>query len=78
MPHPSRRAPLDGEVELEDETDAGSNYDRIGGHRNGSPLKAPKKEKKDLDEDDLAFKAKQKADEAARKEAAAKLAGKKK
>ena len=25
------------------------------------PLKAPKKEKKDLDEDDLAFKAKQKA-----------------
>ncbi|KAK0544768.1 Translation machinery-associated protein 7 [Tilletia horrida] len=42
------------------------------------PLKAPKKEKKDLDEDDLAFKAKQKADEAARKEAAAKLAGKKK
>lgn len=27
------------------------------------PLKAPKKDKKDLDEDDVAFKNKQKADE---------------
>ncbi|KAF7715669.1 Tma7 family protein [Penicillium ucsense] len=31
------------------------------------PLKAPKKEKKDLDEDDLAFKEKQRADAAAKK-----------
>ncbi|EER30493.1 predicted protein [Candida tropicalis MYA-3404] len=31
------------------------------------PLKAPKKKQQDLDEDDLAFKAKQKADAAAKK-----------
>lgn len=31
------------------------------------PLKAPKKKKQDFDEDDLAFKAKQKADAAAKK-----------
>ncbi|KAK0537998.1 Translation machinery-associated protein 7 [Tilletia horrida] len=42
------------------------------------PLKQPKKNTKELDEDDLAFKNKQKADEAARKEAAAKLLSKKK
>ncbi|EPS29770.1 Translation machinery-associated protein 7 [Penicillium oxalicum] len=31
------------------------------------PLKAPKKDKKELDEDDLAFKEKQRADAAAKK-----------
>ncbi|KAG9090632.1 hypothetical protein FRC07_012047 [Ceratobasidium sp. 392] len=35
------------------------------------PLKAPKKEKKEDDEEDAAFKAKQKADQAALKEAQA-------
>ncbi|KAG8711185.1 hypothetical protein FRC08_016216 [Ceratobasidium sp. 394] len=38
------------------------------------PLKAPKKEKKEEDEDDLAFKAKQKADQAALKDAQARAA----
>ncbi|EOR00735.1 hypothetical protein J056_000545 [Wallemia ichthyophaga EXF-994] len=41
------------------------------------PLKAPKKDKKDLDEDDVAFKNKQKADEKAKAEAIKKLGGKK-
>ncbi|KAL9934775.1 hypothetical protein V8E36_006550 [Tilletia maclaganii] len=41
------------------------------------PLKQPKKQAKELDEEDIAFKNKQKADEAARKEAAAKLQKKK-
>jgi hypothetical protein len=36
------------------------------------PLKAPKKEKKELDEDDKAFLEKKKAEEKARKELAAK------
>ncbi|KAK5652084.1 hypothetical protein OQA88_10860 [Cercophora sp. LCS_1] len=40
------------------------------------PLKAPKKEKKDLDDDDKAFLEKKKADEKARKELAAKAGGK--
>ncbi|EXJ67509.1 uncharacterized protein Z520_00126 [Fonsecaea multimorphosa CBS 102226] len=40
------------------------------------PLKAPKKDKKDLDEEDLAFKAKQQADAKARKEMADKAKGK--
>jgi hypothetical protein len=40
------------------------------------PLKAPKKEKKELDEDDLAFKEKQKADAKAKKELAEKAKGK--
>jgi len=40
------------------------------------PLKAAKKEKKELDEDELAFKAKQAADAKARKELAAKAGGK--
>ncbi|KIW97482.1 uncharacterized protein Z519_01066 [Cladophialophora bantiana CBS 173.52] len=40
------------------------------------PLKAPKKEKKELDEEDLAFKAKQQADAKARKEMADKAKGK--
>ncbi|MCJ1441350.1 MAG: Translation machinery-associated protein 7 [Stictis urceolatum] len=40
------------------------------------PLKAPKKEKKDLDEDDLAFQAKQRADAKAREEMAGKAKGK--
>ncbi|KAI9365433.1 translation machinery associated TMA7 [Zopfochytrium polystomum] len=40
------------------------------------PLKAPKKKEADLDEDDLAFKAKQKAEAAKLKELAAKASGK--
>ncbi|KAH0848262.1 Translation machinery-associated protein 7 [Fonsecaea pedrosoi] len=40
------------------------------------PLKAPKKEKKDMDEEDVAFKAKQAADAKARKEMADKAKGK--
>ncbi|KAK0719452.1 translation machinery associated TMA7 [Lasiosphaeria hispida] len=40
------------------------------------PLKAPKKEKKDLDEEDKAFLEKKKADEKARKDLAAKAGGK--
>ncbi|TFB05130.1 hypothetical protein CCMA1212_003230 [Trichoderma ghanense] len=40
------------------------------------PLKAPKKQGKDLDEDDLAYLEKKKADEKARKEMAAKAGGK--
>lgn len=40
------------------------------------PLKQAKKKAADMDEDDLAFKAKQKADAQARKEMASKAAGK--
>ncbi|CAN3356519.1 translation machinery-associated protein 7 [Diutina catenulata] len=40
------------------------------------PLKAPKKKSQDLDDDDLAFKQKQMADAKAKKEMAAKAAGK--
>ncbi|KAK5065250.1 Translation machinery-associated protein 7 [Exophiala bonariae] len=40
------------------------------------PLKAPKKEKKDMDEDEIAFKAKKQADDKARKEMADKAKGK--
>ncbi|KAK0642019.1 putative coiled-coil domain-containing protein 72 [Podospora aff. communis PSN243] len=40
------------------------------------PLKAPKKEKKELDEDDKAFLEKKRADEKAKKELAAKAGGK--
>ncbi|EEH39674.2 hypothetical protein PAAG_01863 [Paracoccidioides lutzii Pb01] len=40
------------------------------------PLKAPKKEKKELDEEDLAFKEKQRADAKAKKELAEKAKGK--
>jgi len=40
------------------------------------PLKAPKKEKKEVDEDEAAFKAKQQADAKARKEMAEKAKGK--
>ncbi|KAL2001232.1 hypothetical protein VTN02DRAFT_2075 [Thermoascus thermophilus] len=40
------------------------------------PLKAPKKEKKELDEEDLAFREKQKAEAKARKELAEKAKGK--
>ncbi|WEW55095.1 Translation machinery-associated protein 7 [Emydomyces testavorans] len=40
------------------------------------PLKAPKKDKKDLDEDELAFREKQKADAKARKDMADKAKGK--
>ncbi|KAH8882602.1 translation machinery associated TMA7 [Thozetella sp. PMI_491] len=40
------------------------------------PLKAPKKEKKDMDEDDKAFLEKKRADEKARKELASKAGGK--
>lgn len=42
------------------------------------PLKAPKKERAELTEEDVAFKAKQKADAAATKKAAEALKGKKK
>ncbi|KAJ0113822.1 hypothetical protein UCDDA912_g08252 [Diaporthe ampelina] len=48
--------------------------DRQGGK--AKPLKAAKKAAKDLDEDDLAFLEKKKADEKARKELAAKAGGK--
>lgn len=50
-----------------------------GSNREGGkvkPLKAPKKQAKDLDEEDMAFREKQKADEKARKEMAAKASGK--
>jgi hypothetical protein len=47
---------------------------RAGGK--AKPLKAPKKEKKDMDEDEIAFKAKQAADAKARKEMADKAKGK--
>ncbi|KAI1811425.1 translation machinery associated TMA7 [Poronia punctata] len=40
------------------------------------PLKAAKKQQKDLDEDDLAYREKQKADAKARAEMAQKAAGK--
>ncbi|KOS21825.1 Translation machinery-associated protein 7 [Escovopsis weberi] len=46
-----------------------------GSNREGGkakPLKAPKKQNKDLDEDDMAFLEKKRADEKARKEMAAK------
>ncbi|EDN02258.1 hypothetical protein I7I51_01788 [Histoplasma capsulatum] len=39
------------------------------------PLKAPKKEKKELDEDEIAFREKQKADAKAKKELAEKAKG---
>ncbi|KAL8736967.1 MAG: hypothetical protein Q9181_002163 [Wetmoreana brouardii] len=48
--------------------------DRAGGK--AKPLKAPKKEKKEMDEDDIAFKEKQKADAKANKEMAEKAKGK--
>ncbi|KAI4166213.1 MAG: hypothetical protein LQ342_000099 [Letrouitia transgressa] len=48
--------------------------DRAGGK--AKPLKAPKKEKKELDEEDLAFKKKQQADAKAQKEMAEKAKGK--
>ncbi|PSS05130.1 translation machinery associated TMA7 [Coniella lustricola] len=48
--------------------------DRQGGK--AKPLKAPKKQAKDLDEDDKAFLEKKKAEEKARKELAAKAGGK--
>ncbi|KAL1876480.1 Translation machinery-associated protein 7 [Diaporthe australafricana] len=48
--------------------------DRQGGK--AKPLKAAKKANKDLDEDDLAFLEKKKADEKARKDLAAKAGGK--
>ncbi|KAF3491541.1 uncharacterized protein GIQ15_01058 [Arthroderma uncinatum] len=41
------------------------------------PLKAPKKEKKELDDEDLAFKEKQKADAKAKKDLADMAKGKK-
>ncbi|KAL1843822.1 hypothetical protein VTK73DRAFT_2710 [Phialemonium thermophilum] len=40
------------------------------------PLKGPKKEKKELDEDDKAFLERKRAEEKARKELAAKASGK--
>ncbi|KAI1908170.1 Translation machinery-associated protein 7 [Ophidiomyces ophidiicola] len=40
------------------------------------PLKAPKKEKKEMDDDEIAFKEKQKADAKARKDLADKAKGK--
>ncbi|EER44999.1 hypothetical protein HCEG_00314 [Histoplasma capsulatum var. duboisii H88] len=39
------------------------------------PLKAPKREKKELDEDEIAFREKQKADAKAKKELAEKAKG---
>ncbi|CCF53947.1 uncharacterized protein UDID_00348 [Ustilago sp. UG-2017a] len=42
------------------------------------PLKAPKKQNKELDDEDLAFQKKQKEEEAARKAAVAKMNGGKK
>lgn len=47
---------------------------RAGGK--AKPLKAPKKAAKDLDDDDLAFKKKQMEEAKAKKELAAKAAGK--
>ncbi|KAK0386997.1 hypothetical protein NLU13_5311 [Sarocladium strictum] len=49
------------------------------GNREGGkakPLKAPKKQNKELDEDDQAFLEKKRAEEKARKELAAKVGGK--
>ncbi|KAM0486330.1 hypothetical protein ACHAPE_009018 [Trichoderma viride] len=49
-----------------------------GSNREGGkakPLKAPKKQNKDLDDDDMAYLEKKKADEKARKEMAAKAGG---
>ncbi|KAJ4420229.1 Translation machinery-associated protein 7 [Neurospora sp. IMI 360204] len=48
--------------------------DRAGGK--AKPLKAPKKDKKELDEDDKAFLERKKAEEKARKDLAAKAGGK--
>ncbi|GAC97802.1 hypothetical protein PHSY_005390 [Pseudozyma hubeiensis SY62] len=55
-------------------------YTSMSGRQGGKakPLKAPKKQNKELDEDDLAFQKKQKEDEAARKAAIAKMGGGKK
>ncbi|CAI4211922.1 unnamed protein product [Parascedosporium putredinis] len=50
-----------------------------GSNREGGkvkPLKAPKKNAKDLDDDDLAYLERKKAEEKARKEMAAKASGK--
>ncbi|OLN97192.1 Translation machinery-associated protein 7 [Colletotrichum chlorophyti] len=50
-----------------------------GANRDGGkakPLKAPKKQQKDMDDDDLAFLEKKRAEEKARKEMAAKAGGK--
>ncbi|KAI9792114.1 MAG: Translation machinery-associated protein 7 [Piccolia ochrophora] len=52
----------------------------MGGNREGGkakPLKAPKKEKKELDEDDLAHKEKMRADAKAQKDLAEATKGKK-
>ncbi|KAF3767185.1 translation machinery associated TMA7 [Cryphonectria parasitica EP155] len=49
--------------------------DRQGGK--AKPLKAPKKQNKDLDDEDKAFLEKKKAEEKARKELAAAAGGKK-
>ncbi|UKZ58772.1 uncharacterized protein TrAtP1_000096 [Trichoderma atroviride] len=49
-----------------------------GANREGGkakPLKAPKKQNKDLDDDDLAYLEKKKADEKARKDLVAKAGG---
>ncbi|KAK5683682.1 hypothetical protein LTS12_029173 [Elasticomyces elasticus] len=51
-----------------------TNCDSIGGKV--KPLRGPKKDKKDLDDEELAFKEKQKADEKARKDMAEKAKGK--
>ncbi|KAL9035593.1 MAG: hypothetical protein Q9214_006507 [Letrouitia sp. 1 TL-2023] len=48
--------------------------DRAGGK--AKPLKAPKKEKKELDDEDVAFRKKQQADAKAQKEMAEKAKGK--
>lgn len=55
-------------------------YTNMSGRQGGKakPLKAPKKQNKELDEDDLAFQRKQKEEEAAKKAAIAKMAGGKK
>ncbi|KAL6718917.1 Translation machinery-associated protein 7 [Lecanora helva] len=46
------------------------------GRGKAKPLKAPKKDKKDMDEEDMAFQAKQRADAKAAKEMAEKAKGK--
>ncbi|KAM0463363.1 hypothetical protein ACHAPV_001909 [Trichoderma viride] len=49
-----------------------------GSNREGGkakPLKAPKKQNKELDEDEMAFREKQRADEKAKKELMAKAGG---
>lgn len=53
---------------------AAQTKDQTGGK--AKPLKAPKKEKKDMDEEEVAFKAKQAADAKARKDMAEKAKGK--